>query len=186
MSKLIYSAITSLDGFIEDEKGKFDWAEPDDEVFAFVSELERTVGTYLFGRRMYETMAVWETDRSLAESSPLMREFSEIWKAADKIVYSTTLEETSTAKTRIERRFDPDAISNLKASAKQDIAIGGPGLAGHALRAGVVDECQMFLVPVSVGSGKPALPHDVRLELELLEERRFDSGFVYLRYQITL
>jgi dihydrofolate reductase len=184
VAKLIYSAISSLDGYIEDERGEFGWAEPDEEVFAFITDLERPVGTYLFGRRMYETMAVWETDQTLAAQSELMRDFAQIWQAADKVVYSTTLERTSTDRTRIERALDPVAVQQMKAAADSDISVGGPALAAHALRAGLVDECQLYLTPIVVGGGKPSLADDVRLQLELLDERRFGSGVVYLRYRV--
>ena len=172
MGKLIYSTIASLDGYIEDEQGKFDWAAPDDEVHAFINELERPVGTYLYGRRMYETMVAWET----VDSHP----YAEIWRGADKIVYSRTLGSVASARTRIEREFDPDAVRRLKEHG--DVSVGGPALAAEAIRAGLVDEYQLFLVPVVVGRGKRALP-GFRLDLELLEERRFDSGVVYLRYR---
>lgn len=184
MARLIYSAIASLDGYTEDTKGEFDWAAPDEEVHGFINDLERAAGTHLYGRRMYETLTVWETDPSLAAESPLLREYAEIWQAADKIVYSKTLEAVPTRKTRIERNFDPEAIRELKESAGQDILIGGPELAAQAFRAGLVDECHLFLTPVIVGGGKRALPDGVRLEIELLEERRFDSGVVFLRYRI--
>ena len=184
MARLIYSAITSLDSYIEDAEGKFDWAFPGEEVHTYINNLERTAGTYLYGRRMYETMMAWETDPSLATTSPITRDFAEIWQAANKIVYSRTLEAISTRKTRIERDFDPVAIGQLKAAAEHDILIGGPNLAAYAFRAGLVDECQLFLVPISVGSGKPSLPGDVRLELSLLDERRFSNGMVHLRYQV--
>jgi dihydrofolate reductase len=184
VAKLIYSAMTSLDGYIEDERGNFDWAEPDQEVHAFVNELERPVGTYLYGRRMYETMVGWETDPTLAEQSPHMREFAKIWQAAEKVVYSTTLETVSTARTRIEREFDPEAIREMKASAGRDLTIGGAELAADAFKAGSVDECHLFLSPVVVGGGKRALPADVRLELELVDERRFGGGTVFLRYRV--
>lgn len=184
MAKLIYSAISSLDGYIEDEGGKFDWAEPDEEVHAFVNDLERPVGTYLYGRRMYETMTAWETDEMLADESPIYRDFAQIWQAADKIVFSTTLESVSTRRTRIERDFDPDLVLQLKATAESDLSLGGPGLAAHAFRAGLVDECHLFLAPVVVGGGKRSLPDGVRLDLELLEERRFDGGMVHLHYRV--
>jgi dihydrofolate reductase len=183
MARLIYAAIASLDGYIEDENGRFDWAEPDEEVHAFVNDLERPVGTYLYGRRMYETMAGWETDPSLAEHSREMRDFAEIWQAADKIVYSRSLETASTERTRIERDFDPDAVRELKAAAARDLGVGGPDLAAHAFRAGLVDECHLFLAPILVGNGKPAFPDDVRVTLELLDERRFGNGTVYLAYR---
>jgi dihydrofolate reductase len=183
MSQLIYSAITSLDHYIEDPQGKFDWAAPDEEVHRFINKLERTAATYLYGRRMYETMMVWETDPSLAADSSLTRDFAEMWQAADKIVYSRTLESVSTRKTRLERTFDAGVIRRLKETAGSDILIGGPELAAAAFRAGLVDECQLFLIPILVGGGKQALPNNLRLELELLEERRFGNGTVYLRYR---
>jgi dihydrofolate reductase len=182
MAKLIYSAITSLDGYSADEDGKFDWAAPDEEVHSFVNDLERPVGTYLYGRRMYEVMAVWETDPTLAGQSRVMREFAEIWQAAEKIVYSRTLETASTARTRIERDFDPEAVRQLKTQAERDLGVGGPDLAAQAIKAGLVDELQLFLVPVVVGGGNQALPDHVRLKLELLDERRFGNGVVHLRY----
>jgi dihydrofolate reductase len=183
VARLIYSAIGSLDGYIEDKDGRFAWAEPDEAVHAFVNELERPVGTYLYGRRMYETMIGWGTDPSLAEQSRVMRDFAEIWQAADKIVYSRTLEAVSTARTRIERDLDPDAVRELKAAAARDLAVGGPELAAQAFRAGLVDECHLFLAPILVGGGKQSLPADIRLKLELLDKRRFDNGMVYLCYR---
>jgi dihydrofolate reductase len=183
MAKLIYSAIASLDGYVEDEDGKFDWAAPDEEVLAFVNDLERPVGTYLFGRRMYETLAVWETDPGLAGDSPGSRDYAAIWQAAGKIVYSRTLEAVSTARTRIEREFDPDAVRQVKEAAGHDLTVGGAALAAEAFRAGLVDELQLFLTPVLVGGGKHALPHGVSLKLELLEEHRFRGGTVFLRYR---
>jgi dihydrofolate reductase len=183
MAKLIYSAIASVDGYVADKEGKFDWAEPDEEVHAFINDLERSVGTYLYGRRMYETMAGWENDATLAAQSALMREFALIWQAAEKIVYSKTLETASTRRTRIERDFDPEAVRRMKASARRDLTVGGPDLAVHAFRAGLVDECHLFVAPIIVGGGKQSLPDDVRLELELLAERRFDGGTVHLRYR---
>lgn len=184
MAKLNYSALMSLDGYIEGPDGKFDWAAPDAEVHQFVNDLERGVGTYLFGRRMYETLAVWETDPSLAAESPVTQDYAQIWQAADKIVYSRTLEAVVTAKTRIERDFDAEAVRRLKATSGADIAIGGPDLAAHAFRARLVDECHLFIAPIAVGSGKPSFPRDVRVELELLKERRFSSGMIYVRYGI--
>jgi dihydrofolate reductase len=183
MAKLIYSAIASLDGYIEDEDGSFDWAAPDDEVHRFVNDLERPVGTYLLGRRMYETMVYWETAHTVADQSPTALDFAQLWQAAEKIVYSKTLESVSSARTRIERAFDPEAVRRLKESAERDIGVGGPGLAAQALAAGLVDECQLFVTPIVVGGGKQSLPDGVRLQLELLDERRFGSGVVYLRYR---
>jgi len=183
MAKLIYSAISSLDGYVADEDGNFDWAVPDEEVHAFINDLDRPVGTYLYGRRMYETMVGWETDPTLANQSPLMRDFAEIWQAADKIVYSRTLEAVSTARTRIERDFDPEAIWRIKVLAGRDLIVGGPELAAQAFEAGLVDECHPFVAPMVVGGGKRSLPDNVRLKLELLDERRFASGMVYLYYR---
>jgi len=168
---------------VADEDGNFDWAAPDEEVHAFVNDLERPVGTYLYGRRMYEVMLPWETAHTLADQRPVMQEFAQIWQAADKIVYSTTLDTVSSARTRIERRFDPEAVRELKARAGRDITVGGPDLAARAIRAGVVDEWQLFLTPVVVGGGTPSLPDDVRANLELLDERRFAGGVVHLRYR---
>jgi dihydrofolate reductase len=185
VAKLIYSAIASLDGYIADEDGSFDWAMPDEEVHAFINDLERPVGTYLYGRRMYEMMVGWENDPSIAEQSPLMRDFAEIWQAADKVVYSRTLEAVSTSKTRMERDFDPETVRQLKASTGRDLTVSGPDLATHAFRAGLVDECDLFLAPVVVGGGKRALPEGVRVGLELLDERRFGNGMVYLRHRTT-
>jgi len=184
MAKLIYSAITSLDGYIEDADGKFDWAAPDEDVHAFVNDLERPVGTYLYGRRMYETMVFWESPRDAAEQPPFVREYAEIWQAADKIVYSNTLQTAASARTRIEREFDPEAVRQLKEAADRDLSVGGAGLAAQAIAAGLVDEYHLFLVPVLTGGGKPALPGDnVRVNLGLLDERRFRNGTVYLHYR---
>jgi dihydrofolate reductase len=185
MAKLIYSAITSLDGYVEDKDGKFDWAAPDDEVHAFVNDLERPIGTYLYGRRMYETMIYWETVSTAPEQPAVAREFAEIWRAADKIVYSRTLRGVSSARTRIERDFAPDAIRQFKSASRSDISIGGSELAAQAIAAGLVDECHLFLNPVIVGGGKRALPDDVRADLELLTERRFKGGVVHLHYRIS-
>jgi dihydrofolate reductase len=182
MARLIYSALTSLDGYIEDREGTFDWAAPDDEVHAFVNDLTRPIGSYLLGRRMYETLLAWETLDTDSEP-PVMKDFAAIWHAADKVVYSRTLERVASARTRIERSFDPAAIRELKASATRDLTIGGPALATHAFRAGLVDECHLFLNPVVVGGGKRALPDDVRLKLELVNERRFAGGVVYVQYR---
>jgi dihydrofolate reductase len=183
MAKLIYSALTSLDGYVADEDGNFDWAMPDEQVHAFVNDLMRTVGTHLYGRRLYEVMTGWETDPTLAEQSPVMRDFAELWQAADKIVYSSTLATPSTARTRIERTFDPDAVRELKAAADRDLIVGGPELAGQAFAAGLVDECSLILAPIIVGGGKRSLPDHLRLQLELLDERRFGNGMVHLRYR---
>jgi dihydrofolate reductase len=179
MAKLIYSAIASLDLYIEDEDGRFDWAAPDEEVHKFANELERPIGTYLYGRRMYEVMRYWETDE---DASPIAREYAELWRAAEKIVYSRTVQTPSSARTRIEPEFDAAAIVQLKASAASDISIGGAELAGQAIAAGLVDEFILLLVPVLVGGGKRALPPGVHTKLELLDERRFEGGVVYVRY----
>jgi dihydrofolate reductase len=181
MGKLIFLTLASLDGYVADKDGKFDWAEPDEEVHAFVNDLARPVGTYLYGRGMYEVMIAWET-LDLADEPAPIQDFAEIWRAADKIVFSRTLESVSSARTRLEREFDSDAIRRLKEQVEHDVAVAGPGLAGEAIKAGLVDEYQLFLAPVIVGEGKQALPDDVRLDLELLEERRFDNGMVYVRY----
>ena len=182
MGKLTYSAIASLDGYVADEDGNFDWAEPDAEVHAFVNDLERPVGTYLYGRRMYEVMVYWETALSLGDQSPVARDFAEIWQAADKIVYSKTLETVSSARTRIERDFDPEAVRQLKAAAGRDITVGGPDLAAQAIKAGLVDECHLFIAPIVLGGGNQSLPNNVHLMLELLDERRFGNGVVHLHY----
>jgi dihydrofolate reductase len=185
MAKLIYSAITSLDGYVADEEGSFDWAAPNEEVHRFVNDLERRVGTYLYGRRMYEVMVAWETMDSRADQPPVIDDFTKIWQAADKIVYSKTLETVSSARTRIERDFDAEAVRQLKASSERDITVGGPELAAQAIRAGLVDEFQLFVTPVVVGGGKKALPDDAHLKLELLDERRFGSGVVHLHYRTS-
>src|SRR5918912_382415 len=182
MARLIYSAITSLDGYVADENGTFDWAAPDEEVHIFINDLERPVGTYLYGRRMYEVMVAWETLLLHAEQPPYIQDFAEIWQAADKIVYSKTLETVSSARTRIERDFDPEAVWQTKAQAEHDILVGGPDLAAQAIEAGLVDEWHLFVAPIVVGGGKQSLPDDVRLQLELLDERRFEGGMVYLHY----
>jgi dihydrofolate reductase len=183
MAKLIYSAITSLDGYVADENGNFDWAAPDEEVHAFVNDLERPVGTYLYGRRMYEVMRYWETAPTSGDGPAVMRDYAELWQAAEKIVFSKTLEEVSSARTRIERAFDPDAIRQLKASAERDLTVGGPDLAGQAIKAGLVDEIHLFLTPVVVGGGNQALPDGVHVQLELLDERCFGNGVVHVHYR---
>jgi dihydrofolate reductase len=182
MAKLIYSAITSLDGYVADEDGKFDWSEPDEEVHRLVNDLERAVGTYLYGRRMYDVMVAWET-LPTADEPPFIQDYAEIWRAADKIVYSRTLETASSARTRIEREFDPDTVRQLKAAAERDIGVGGPELAAQAIEAGLVDEFHLFLSPIVVGGGQPSLPDDVRVKLDLLDERRFGNGVVHLHYR---
>jgi dihydrofolate reductase len=184
MAKLIYVFNVSLDGYIADEDGKFvDWPVPDEEYFSFINDLLRPVGTYLYGRRLYEGMQVWETDPAAAAQSPGTRAFAEIWQSADKVVYSATLQAASTARTRIERDFDPEAVRQLTAAAERDVTVGGAALATHAIRAGLVDEYHLFVWPVVLGGGKPFLPKGARLQLELLDERRFGSGAVYLRYR---
>ncbi|HYI45253.1 MAG TPA: dihydrofolate reductase family protein [Actinomycetota bacterium] len=182
MAKLIYITNMSLDGFIEDASGSLDWTEPDDEVFAFITDLIRPVGTWLYGRRLYEMMAVWETDATLAAQSEPMAEFAKVWQAGDKVVYSTSLQAVSTARTRIERIFDPDSVREMKRSSTGDLTVGGANLAGHAFKDGLVDECHLFIHPVIIGGGKPALPGDARADLELVDERRF-TNVVYLRYR---
>ena len=185
-AKLIYAAIASLDGYVEDEEGRFDWAEPDEEVHAFANDLERPIGTYLYGRRMYETMVFWEGVSSDADEPAVFLDYAEIWQAAEKIVYSRTLETASSARTRIEREFDGEAVRRLKQSSSTDIAVGGAELAGQAIKAGLVDECHLLLCPIVVGGGKRALPDNVRVQLELLEERRFGNGVVHLHYRTSV
>ncbi len=184
MATLIYSAITSLDGYTADDKGNFDWGEPDEEVFAYVNELERPIGTHLFGRRMYEVMVYWETVPHLEDQSPVVRDFAELWRGADKVVYSRTLDTVSSARTRLERDFDPDTVARMKASAGHDLTVSGAHLAAQAFEAGLVDECQLFLTPVIVGGGTRALPAHVRAHLDLMDERRFGNGVVHLRYRV--
>jgi dihydrofolate reductase len=184
VARLIYSAISSLDGYVADRTGGFEWAAPDAEVHAFVNDLERPIGTYLYGRRMYETMVYWETAGSDGDRSAVTQDFAEIWRSADKIVFSRTLENSSSARTRIEREFDAAGIRQLKQTSARDLTVGGAGLAGQALAAGLVDECQLLLCPIVVGGGTRALPDDVRVQLELLDERRFGSGVVHLRYRV--
>ncbi len=185
MARLIYSAIASLDGYVEDTAGAFDWSRPDDEVLAFINDLERPIGTYLYGRRMYETMTNWETPSSDAtgQSEP-ERDYARIWRAAEKIVYSRTLPAPTTVHTRLERSFDQADVRQLKQSSTSDLSIGGADLAGQALAAGLVDECQVFLGPIAIGGGKPVFPLGVRLWLELLDEHRFSGGTVCLRYAV--
>ncbi len=185
MAKLIYASNMSLDGYTEDERGAFDWAPPDDDVFAATTALLRSVGTFLYGRRLYETMAVWETNTAIAEQSDLTADFASAWRAADKVVYSTTLAAVPTATTRLERHFDPDAVQELKAEATSNLTIGGANLAARAFEAGLVDECQLFVWPMILGGGKPALPAGVRANLELLDEHRFGNGVVHLRYRVS-
>ncbi len=184
-AKLIYSAIASLDGYTADEDGNFDWAAPDEDVHAFVNDLERPIGTYLFGRRMYEVMTYWETAHAEGDTTPVTLDFAQIWQSADKVVYSTTLRSASTARTRIERNFDSDAVRQMKVTAQRDIGVGGPALAAQAIKAGLVDEFHLFVTPVIVGGGTHSLPDGVRQRLELLDEHRFGNGVVYLRYGAT-
>ena len=179
---MIYSTITSLDGYVADRDGNFDWAAPDEEVHAFVNYLERKVGTYLYGRRMYEVMRYWEPAHAVTDGPPVEQDYAQIWRAADKVVYSRTLKVVSSARTRIERDFDPEAVRQMKTQGERDISVGGPDLAAQALRAGLVDEWHLFVMPVVVGGGKRSLPRNVRLELELLDERRFEGGVVHLHY----
>jgi dihydrofolate reductase len=185
VGKLRYTAITSLDGYIADEQGSFDWAQPDDAVHSFVNDLERGVGTYLYGRRMYEVMRYWETAPTHDAQAPFLADYATIWQAADKIVYSATLVDVSTARTKLERRFDPEAVSAMKDAARDDLSIGGPELAGHALRAGIVDEIHRLIVPAVVGGGTAFLPDHLRLDLDLLDERRFPNGTIYLAYRVV-
>jgi dihydrofolate reductase len=181
MAKLIYTAITSLDGYIEDQDGKFDWSMPSVELHQFINDLERPVGTYLYGRRLYETMVYWENPP--ADSEPVELDYASVWKSAEKIVYSKSLQKISSVRTRLEREFDPDEIRRMKEAAGSDLSIGGAMLAAQAIKAGLVDEYRLFVFPVTIGGGKRVLPDGVRLGLELIDERRFDNGAVYLRYK---
>jgi dihydrofolate reductase len=183
MAKLIYSTIASLDGYVADVDGNFDWAALDEEVHTFVNDLERSVGTYLYGRRMYEVMVFWETAHTLPDQSPFMLDFAQIWQAADKVVYSKTLETVSSVRTRIERNFDPEAVRQMKARAGRAISVGGSDLAAQTIKAGLVDEWHLIRAPIVVGGGKQSLPNNVRLKLELLDERRFGNGMVHLHYR---
>jgi dihydrofolate reductase len=186
MAKLIYSAISSLDGYVADAEGNFDWSMPDEEVHTFVNDLERPIGTYLFGRRMYEVMRYWETAPTGSAEPSAGQEYAKIWQAADKIVYSRSLEDIATARTRLEREFEAKPIQQLKAAAARDISVGGPTLAAQALKLGLVDECHLFLPPVVVAGGTQAFPDNVRLRLELLDERRFGNGVVHLHYRVKV
>jgi dihydrofolate reductase len=183
MANLTYSMIASLDGYVVDEDGKFDWAAPDEEVHTLINDLARPVGTYLLGRRMYEVLAYWDDPPALGEQPPYVQAFAEIWQAADKVVYSRTLDAVSTARTRIERHFDPDSIRKLKAESERELTVGGPHLAAHAISAGLVDDYQLFVVPVVVGGGTRSFPGDTRLRLQLLDERGFRNGTAFLRYR---
>jgi len=185
VADLIYTTNLSLDGFIEDARGNLDFAGPDDEFFAFITGLERSAAIYLYGRRLYESMAVWETDPGLGAQSDLMADFAEMWQAADKVVYSTTLEAVATTKTRLERRLDADAVRAMKASVTGHLTVGGADLAGQAFAAGLIDECRLFVWPVLLGGGKSGLPRDLRVDLELVDEKRFGNGVVYLRYRTS-
>jgi dihydrofolate reductase len=185
MGKLIYSLSESLDGFIEDESGSFDWGAPDEEVHRYINDQQRKIGTYLFGRRMYETMAVWDTDPSLAATSSVTADYAEIWRSIDKVVYSSTLESVVTPRTRLERQFVPEAVRRIVESSERDVEVGGPGLASYAFKAGLVDEVNLYVVPVVIGGGKPSLPRGAFLKLELLDEHRFASGVVHLSYRIV-
>ena len=184
MGRLIYAANVSLDGFLEDESGAFDWSVPDEQVHAFWNEHERQIGTSLYGRRMYETMRVWESDDWMTDAPPVVREYAEIWRDTDKIVYSTSLTDVSTSRTTIERQFEPEAVRRLKETSVADLSIGGAGIAAEAFRHGLVDECVLLMSPVLVGGGKPALPRGLRVDLELLDHRRFDNGVVHLRHAV--
>ena len=183
MGKLIFGAIESLDGYVVDEAGRFDWAEPDESVHTFVNGLQRSIGTYLYGRRMYEVMVAWETLDKLGDQPPFIEDFARTWRAATKIVYSTTLDAVGSSRTRIEREFDAEAIRRMKGEFAGDISVGGPNLAAQAIAAGLVDEYQLFVAPVAVGGGMRSLPGGARFYLELLEERRFDNDMVYLHYR---
>ena len=182
VARLIYSAIASLDGYVADEEGKWDWSVPDDDVHALVNDLARPLGTWLLGRRMYEVLAAWET---IDDEDPVIRDFAEIWRSADKVVYSRTLQAASSARTRIEREFDPETVRRMKAESERDLSIAGPGVAAHAFRAGLIDEIQLYLSPIIVGAGNPALPDGVKVPLELLDERRFGNAVVHLRYRVA-
>jgi dihydrofolate reductase len=185
LARLIYSAIQSVDGYVADRDGRFDWAEPDEELHTFANDLDRAVGTHLYGRRMYEVLVAWETMHEVPNQPAYISDYAAIWRAADKVVYSSTLDAPSSERTRIERSFDPDAVRGMKEDAERDLAIGGPTLAAQAFEAGLVDECQLILAPDVVGGGTRSLPDDVVLRLELLDEQRFTSGFVFLRYRVT-
>lgn len=185
MARLVYSAIASLDGYVEDEDGKFDWAVPDEELHSFVNEHERPIGTYLYGRRMYETMRFWEDNGDEPGDPAVMREYAAIWRDTDKVVYSRTLNEVTTARTRLERELDPDSVRAMKAAAERDLGIGGAELAARAFAANLIDEVDLFLHPISVGGGKTVLPRGLRVNLELLGHRRFESGVVHLRYRVS-
>lgn len=183
MARLTYSIIASLDGYVADESGGFDWAAPDEEVHGFINELERSVGTYLLGRGMYEVMAVWSDFPGIEQEPPVMQEYAEIWQSADKIVYSTTLRTVTTSRTRLERTFDPPRVHAMAAELERDVSIGGPTLAAHALKADIVDDVHLFVVPVIVGNGTSCWPSGARLSLDLVDENRFSDGTVHLHYR---
>jgi dihydrofolate reductase len=186
VAALIYSAIASLDGYVADREGQWDWSVPDEEVHAFVNDQEREAGTYLYGRKMYEVMRAWQDDALLGDDpDPVMKDYAAIWRAADKVVFSSTLTEATTPRTRIELAFDAERVAALVRDAQRDVSIGGPTLAAAALRAGLVDEVRLLLSPVSVGGGLRALPDDLRVDLELRDERRFANGVVALRYAVS-
>jgi dihydrofolate reductase len=185
MAKLVYSAITSLDGYTADDSGAFEWAAPDPEVFTSINDLERGFGTYLYGRRMYETMVYWETFDASGDHPPCVVEFARIWRAAAKVVYSRTLGAVSSVRTRIERTFDPAAVRQMKETAGHDLSVGGPDLAGQALAAGLIDELHLFVTPITVGGGTRALPDHFHSNLELLHVERFAGGVVHLQYRTS-
>jgi len=185
MARLVYAALSSLDGYVADENGNFDWAFPSDEVHAFVNDLQRPIGTHLYGRRLYEVMSAWETMHTLPDQPAVVLDFAAVWQAADKVVYSRTLESVSTARTRIEREFDPEEVRRMKGASEHDLLIGGPELAARAFGAGLVDDVHLFLAPVIVGGGTRALPEHVRLDLELVDERRFANGTVYVHHRLA-
>jgi dihydrofolate reductase len=185
MGRLVYTGITSLDGYIADETGAFDWSAPDEEVHTFINDQERAFGTYLYGRRLYEVMVAWETMDARPDEPEAIREYTRVWKAADKIVFSSTLQDVASQRTRIERVFDPEAVRTLARDSTTDVTIGGAELAGHALAAGLVDELRVFVSPVIVGGGTALLPDGLRLDLRLLDERRFDNGVIYAAYAVA-
>jgi dihydrofolate reductase len=184
MGKLVYSMIVSLDGYVNDAQGQFGWGAPDEELHVFIGEQSRSLGTYLYGRRIYETMLFWETAHTLPDAPPFVVEYAQVWQAAEKVVHSTTLQDVASARSRLVRSFDPEAVGELKAASPLDVSVHGPHLAAHALRAGLVDEVQLYVAPVLVGGGTRFFPDDVQLDLELLDQRRFGGGVLYLRYGV--
>jgi dihydrofolate reductase len=182
MARLVYAVLASLDGYVADEAGNFDWAAPGEDVHRFINELERSVGTYLFGRRLYEIMAVWQDFPDIEQEPEVIGEYAAIWQSADKIVYSETLAAVTTPKTRLDRSFDPQSVRAMVTDQEQDVSIGGPTLASHALRAGIVDDIHLFIVPHIVGGGTPCWPAGLPLQLDLAEQERFSDGTVYLHY----